>query len=311
MFEAVVTRRTTRESLVRLQSRPLRTFGPRVVLALLITGGWLPTHAQLASPISSGSEGRLVPGELVWADLVTTDVEAAVAFYSNVFGWQRRDRGDPDYVELARGDELVGAVAAFEDDEVPPGGARWLVSISVKDVDETARQVVEFGGSVLEVPYDLPDRGRLAVVSDDQGAMLILLRAAGGDPLRSKAIPGAWAWAELWTRDIQKAVAFYEQAIGYRAVQDENGEGQPPVVLTTQGEPRATVVEIPWEYVEPNWLPYVLVADGRQTLQRILDSGGGVLFTSDDVAEDTGTFAAIVSDPTGGVFAIQELEAGQ
>jgi hypothetical protein len=36
-----------------------------------------------------------------------------------------------------------------------------------------------------------------------------------------------------------------------------------------------------------------------------------VLFTSDDVAEDTGTFAAIVSDPTGGVFAIQELEAGQ
>lgn len=289
----------------------LAVAGRLVAFMLLATVAAPTAHAQLASPISSASDGRLVPGELVWADLVTTDVEAAVAFYSNVFGWKRRDSGDPDYVELARGDELVGAVAAFEDDDVPPGGARWLVSISVNDVDATARQVVEFGGSVLEVPYDLPDRGRLAVVSDDQGAMLILLRAAGGDPLRSKAIPGAWAWAELWTRDIQKAVAFYEKAIGYRAVRDENGEGQPPVVLTTQGEPRATVVEIPWEYVEPNWLPYVLVTNGRETLKDILDAGGSVLFTSDDVAEDTGTFAAIVSDPTGGVFAIQELEAGQ
>lgn len=289
----------------------LAAAGRLVAFMLLAIVAAQTAHAQLASPISSASDGRLVPGELVWADLVTTDVEAAVAFYSSVFGWDRRDSGDPNYVELARGDELVCAIAAFEDDDVPPGGARWLVSVSVADVDETVNKIVMFGGSVLEAPYELPDRGRLAVVTDSQGAVLILLRAAGGDPLRSKAIPGAWAWAELWTRDMQKAVAFYEKAIGYRGVQDENGEGQPPVVLTTQGEPRATVVEIPWEYVEPNWLPYVLVINARETLEDILDAGGSVLFTSDDVAEDTGTFAAIVSDPTGGVFAIQELEAGQ
>lgn len=270
-----------------------------------------PVKAQLASRISSGAHNPVVPGEIVWADLVTTDVEAAVTFYSTVFGWEIRDSGDPNYIELAHGDELVCAIAAFEDDDVPPGGASWLVSVSVADVDETASKVIEFGGSVLEEPYDLPDRGRLAVVTDSQGAVLMLLRAAGGDPARSKVTSGAWAWAELWTRDIDKAVAFYEKAIGYRAVRDESGEGRPPVVLTTQEEPRATVVEIPWEYVEPNWLPYVLVTDGRETLKEILDAGGSVLFTSDDVAEDTGTFAAIVSDPTGAVFAIQERGAVQ
>ena len=285
--------------------------GRLLALILLAVVATPTAQAQLASRIGSGVHNPVVPGEIVWADLVTTDVERAVTFYSTVFGWESRDSGDPNYVELARGDELVCAIAAFEDDDVPPGGARWLVSVSVFDVDETASKVTEFGGSVLEEPYDLPDRGRLAVITDSQGAVLMLLRAAGGDPARSKVTAGAWAWAELWTRDIEKAIAFYEKAIGYRAVRDESGDGWPPVVLTTQDMPRATVVEIPWEYVEPNWLPYVLVADGRETLKEIMDAGGSVLFTSDDVAEDSGTFAAIVSDPAGAVFAIQELEAGQ
>ncbi len=253
----------------------------------------------------------MVPGDIVWADLVTTDVATAVAFYTAVFGWERRTSGDPNYVELALNGKLVCAIAGFDDDDVAAGSARWLVSVSVADVDNTAGRFVESGGRILEAPYDLPDRGRLAVVADDQGAMLILLRATGGDPPRGKAAPGTWAWAELWTRDVEKAVAFYEQVIGYRAVRDEGDDGQPPVVLTTGEEPQAIIVQIPWEYVEPNWLPYVLVADGRKTLEDILDAGGSVLFTSDDVAEDSGTFAAIVSDPAGAVFAIQEQGTGQ
>ena len=106
-------------------------------------------------------------------------------------------------------------------------------------------------------------------------------------------------------------MAFYEAAFGYSAVRVDDAAGEPPVVLETAEEPRATIVRIPWDFVEPNWLPYVLVADGRQTLEKILDAGGSVLFTSEDTVEDTGTYAAIVADPTGGVFAIQEKEAKQ
>lgn len=277
-----------------------------MALFLLATFACPTADSQLASRISQGSGNAVIPGEIVWADLVTTDVEAAVTFYSSVFNWERRAGDDPNYVELAHNGALVCAVAGFAEQEVAPGSARWLVSVSVADVDETADKFVELGGSVLEAPDELPDRGRLAVVADDQGAMLMLLRASSGDPLVSNDATGTWAWAELWTRDIDKAVAFYEKAIGYRSVRVEGADGQPPVVLTTEEAPRATIVQIPWEYVEPNWLPYVLVADGRETLQEILDAGGSVLFTSDDVAEDTGTFAAIVADPTGGVFAIQE-----
>ena len=55
----------------------------------------------------------------------------------------------------------------------------------------------------------------------------------------------------------------------------------------------------------------MIVADGRATLQSVRNAGGFVLMSSDEVANDAGAFAAIVADPTGGVFAIQEMEANQ
>lgn len=267
--------------------------------------------AQAASRISAPPTGTIIPGKIVWADLVTTDVELAVEFYSTVFGWDIRRSADPDYVEMAHDGRVICGVARFDDEDVAPGNARWLVSISVADVDQTIGKVEQHGGSVIEAPDDFPDRGRFAVISDSQGAILMLLRAAGGDPTGNEAALGAWGWAELWTRDVGKAVGFYEALIGYRAIGAPGDEARRPIVLTSQERPRATIVEIPWADIEPNWLPYAPVADARQTLQRVIDAGGTALLTSDDVEDDEGSFAAIVADPTGGVFAIQQTGAGQ
>jgi predicted enzyme related to lactoylglutathione lyase len=267
--------------------------------------------AQLASPISEPPGGTINPGAVVWADLVTSDVETAVDFYSGVFGWDIRRSADPNYVEMMHNGKVICAVARFDDEDVAPGNARWLVSISVTDVDETAGKVEQHGGGVLEAPEDFPDRGRFAVISDSQGALLMLLRASGGDPGSGEAVVGAWGWAELWTRDVADAARFYEAVFGYRAISARGDDARRPVVLTSQGRPRATIIAIPWDDVEPNWLPYAPVADARQTLQQAIEAGGTVLLTSDDVEDDDGTFAAIVADPTGGVFAIQQTGAGQ
>lgn len=280
-----------------------------IVSTVLFLGQSL-AHAQLASPISPAPTNTIVPGEIVWADLVTTNVDTAVAFYAQVFGWEVRRGEDSGYVELAHNGNVICAVARFDDDDVTPGNARWLVSISVADVDEVASNVERNGGSILEPPENFPDRGRFAVVSDDQGTIFMLLRASGGDP-PAENVAGAWGWAELWTRDVKEAVAFYEEVIGYRAIRMPGENSQHPVVLATQKVARATIVEISSDNVEPNWLPYVPVADGQATLQRVEAAGGSVLVTSDEVENDAGSFAAIVADPTGGVFAIQEMEAGQ
>ena len=232
-------------------------------------------------------------------------------FYTEVFGWEARSSGDSAYVELANGDELICSIAGFNDEDVTPGNAQWLVSISVADVDSVVEKFEKNGGRVLEAAYDFPERGRLAVVGDNQGAILMLLRASGGDPERSDHVAGAWGFAELWTHDVEEAVAFYEETIGYRATRVPGDDGQHSMVLSTQNHPRATVVKIPGDSVQPNWLPYVMVADGPATLQGIRNAGGFVLMTSDEVENDAGAFAAIVVDPTGGVFAIQEMEASQ
>jgi len=288
-----------------LLSRPRGTLAAS--LALLLTLATIPAvNAQLASPISNAPSGEIIPGDVVWADLVKTDVDSATAFYTQVFGWQARAGDDSGYVELASNGRVIAAVVRYDDDDIAAGNARWMASISVADVDESARGVERHGGSILQAPEEFPDRGRFAVVADSQGAAFMLLRAPGGDPAETDVATGAWGWAELWTRDVRQAARFYEDTIGYRAMHNPDDPGPQPVVLTTEGRPRATIVEIPWEDVDPNWIPYVPVADARATLDRAKAAGGSVLLTSDDVEDDEGSFAAVIADPTGGVFAIQQ-----
>jgi len=38
-----------------------------------------------------GERERYEPGTFSWAELTTTDQDAAKAFYSGLFGWQARD----------------------------------------------------------------------------------------------------------------------------------------------------------------------------------------------------------------------------
>ena len=282
-----------------------RRFSWWVTSLLIVWSG--SSYAQVASPIASESSSTVVTGEVVWADLVTPNVEAAVTFYEDVFGWQARRGDDPGYVELTHDGEVICAVALLNEPGHETDPSSWLVSISVADVDDAAAVFVSRGGELLEPAQEFPDRGRFAVVSDDQGAVLMLLRSSGGDPVRRDYPADRWAWAELWTRDVPAAAAFYESVIGYDVTHAENGT----TVLSSSGTPRATIVELPWEDVPPNWLPYVLVESVEKTLQNITTNGGSVLVTSDQVPNDSGTPAAIVADPTGGVFAIQEKGADE
>lgn len=267
-------------------------------------------QALIVSPIISQPSGEVHAGELVWADLLTTDPQQAVDFYSTVFEWQPRVFTDQNYIELSHDGRVICSVVLYEGDEAVAGDARWLVSISVKDVDEAIQRAVENGGEVLKPAADLPDRGRYSVISDVQGAVLMLLRATGGDP--GDDTPNyldEWAWAELWTNDPNSAVDFYKAITGYDSLRFPGADGGERIVLGTNGRARATVVTLPWDDVEPNWLPYIPVADLSATLQRISDAGGTVLVKSG--SSDSSVAVAIVMDPTGGVFAIQQAELGR
>ncbi len=263
----------------------------------------------IVSPVLAIPSNEIHHGKLVWVDLVTTDPQKAAKFYAAVFDWQPHYFADKNFVELSHNGRVVSSIARYDDDEATDGDARWLVSISVTDVDAATQNAVASGGAVLEAATDLPDRGRYSVISDSQGAVLMLLRATGGDPTDDTQYLDEWAWAELWTDDTEAAIDFYHGLAGYDAMSFPDASGGERIVLGTDGKARATIVPLPWDDVEPNWIPYIPVANAPVTLQRIADAGGAVLET--DAGSDGSVAVAIVMDPTGGVFAIQQVRSQQ
>jgi predicted enzyme related to lactoylglutathione lyase len=118
------------------------------------------------SPISAEPSHEIHNGKVVWADLVTTDVRKAASFYQAVFDWVPNYTSDSGYVELSHNGQVICSIVDYEDDKATARDSRWLISISVPDVDAALTKVRDNGGEVLESATDLPDRGRYSVVSD-------------------------------------------------------------------------------------------------------------------------------------------------
>src|SRR5947207_150198 len=89
-------------------------------------------------------------GHFVWYELMTTDMEAAKAFYAQVIGWGTQDAAVPaaSYtVFTAAGVSVSGALRVPE--EAIKSGFRptWLGYVGVDDVDAAAGRVAQLGGA--------------------------------------------------------------------------------------------------------------------------------------------------------------------
>ena len=277
----------------------MRAFPIRVACAALLLA--------FAAACASSSPPRLPPvtaeptrlakaGKFVWVDLVTEDVAAARSFYGELFGWTFR-AGDRYTEILHQGQPIGGIVEAAPD----VGGSRWVGNLSVADVDRAADFVREHGGVVEREPVDAPDRGRLALVRDPEGALLLLLRSSSGDPPDAEPTRGTWLWRELWTHDVEAATAFYTELAGYEAAVVQLQDHAYPV-LTAAGVPRAGLVAAPPE-ARPQWLPYVRVADPEALAIRAGELGARIVMQDRD--------AAILVDPVGAPIGIQTWRAAE
>jgi len=113
-------------------------------------------------------------GAFSWNELVTTDPDAALRFYTTLFGWTTEPmamaKGGTYHVVKA-GEAAIGGVMALPRDAagMPPV---WGCYVTVDDTDATARQCVDLGGKVIHGPEDIPGVGRFAVLADPQGAVV-------------------------------------------------------------------------------------------------------------------------------------------
>jgi uncharacterized protein len=251
------------------------------------------------------------PGTPCWVDLSTPDVEAAAAFYGELFGWEVPEL--PNSAEMGgyrrakkNGKDVAGMVSLMQEGQPPA----WSTYIAVADANATMDAVREAGGQVMFEPMEPADYGKMAAFIDPTGAICGVWQpnTFAGAELANE--PGAFAWNELGTRDPAAAKAFYSAVFGLGTKDHDMGEmgtyTEWLVGEASVGGMMDVSGRVPDE-VPAHWMTYFAVENADAAVETIKSSGGGVSFGPIDIP--AGRFA-IVTDPHGATFAVIQQPDG-
>ncbi len=175
--------------------------------------------------VTPAPTGASLPGKIIWHDLLTEDIDASRRFYGELFGWEF----DPmpltlgvgkssQYLLIRHKGKLIGGMVDVSNVGTDLNSSQWVVVMAVTDLDATVTGISGAGGKVLTPPTDLNERGRIAVVTDQAGALFAVLQTRDGDPLDASADIGEFMWDEVWTPDIERSAAFYQAIAPFEQV---------------------------------------------------------------------------------------------
>lgn len=123
----------------------------------------------------------MIPGTFGWSELATRDTKAAAAFYTELFNWHTKTDENPHmaYTEFMVGETPIGGMMEMttQHGDAPPN---WLPYVMVEDTDTIVEKAGELGGKVIIPGTDIPDVGRFAVFAEPSGAVLAVIKLAGG-----------------------------------------------------------------------------------------------------------------------------------
>jgi predicted enzyme related to lactoylglutathione lyase len=249
-----------------------------------------------------------IRGRFMWHELMTTDTDAASAFYSKVMPWKTQASGMPGYTLWLAGKTQAGGLMALPA-ESQGAGPHWLTYIGTPSVDSSVEGVQRLGGKVLKAASDIPNVGRFAVVSDPQGAAFALYTPAsaptdGAGP--AGAAPGGASWHELSTTDVNGAVAFYTELFGWEKGPGHDMGGDVGVyqLITQGGKQIGGMFKSPHASMPPSWLTYVHVTDIDKAANAVKGGGGRIMNGPHQVPG--GSWIVQAMDPQGGMFAVIE-----
>ena len=122
-------------------------------------------------------EGAPEIGEGSWHELMTTDADAAMKFYSEVFGWQPSESMDMGemgkYQMFNRPHGMIGGMMnkGPQMADVPPN---WSIYFLVPDINAAVERVKANGGKILNGPMEVPGGDWIVNAMDPQGAAFSL-----------------------------------------------------------------------------------------------------------------------------------------
>ena len=161
-----------------------------------------------------------IPGVPCWVDTSQPDPEAAVDFYSGLFGWEFEDVMPPGsegkyFIARLRGGD-VAAVGSIPN--AAPPMAMWNTYVWVDSADDTASKVSDAGGTAVMEPFDVMDSGRMAVFTDSEGAAFCVWQAKEHKGAQIVNEHGSLNFNGLNTRDAAGAKSFYGSVFGWKTL---------------------------------------------------------------------------------------------
>ena len=108
------------------------------------------------------------PGSFCWNELLTNEVDRAIAFYGEVFGWTAHADALPNgrmYTTFLNEGKPNAAVTTPPEvaPDLPP---QWGVYFNVEDAAATAARATELGGHIHLPPTRIEGWGTLAAIAD-------------------------------------------------------------------------------------------------------------------------------------------------
>jgi len=132
-----------------------------------------PQGAQLVLLHASGGDPEDTDPEIgawLWVELWSPDLEASLAFYKELGGYETVAWKD-DYRLLKKGDKLRGGIRYIPEKDLE---VRWVPTVRVADSVVTSRYAEMLGGRVLIEPGDVTHNESAALIEGPAGALFVV-----------------------------------------------------------------------------------------------------------------------------------------
>ncbi|MGW2083873.1 VOC family protein [Streptomyces sp. NPDC001880] len=245
-------------------------------------------------------------GTPCWADAMFADLEGAKSFYGDVLGWTFGESSSEfgNYTQAYADGKAVAAV-------VPPmpgqeGHSAWCLYLASPDAEATAAKIRDNGGETLMDPMQVGEFGTMLLARDPSGVVFGVWQAGSHEGFEAQRVPGAFCWAEVFTREPEKSDAFFPAVFPYTMMKMEdehvdfrmfNLGDQTVMGRMKMGE------DFPPE-VPPHVNVYFTVADCDAAVAKATERGGILRFGP--MTMPFGRFAAL-TDPQGAAFSVIDV----
>jgi len=237
-------------------------------------------------------------GGVLSADIAVPEHDRELKFYSAVLTTGDTPLWRDDLMNNL-GAPVIGLGARTPEYESLP--LQWMPHFQVADVGVSVASAIELGGDELWHSKNDDGQSQWAVLADPVGVAFGIIPVVpdDSDSTQQSEPFGCISWLSLTVSEAVPSRDFYQRVVGWNSTPAESGDGFE--MQTGGGIPAAEICCGDDGQIPAVWMLHLPVGDLAGSLRRVVAHGGAV------IKQDAKAKCAVVRDPVGVCFALQEL----